>query len=514
MKHKFIILALGLGFLASSCNDLDLVPLSEASTENWYSSEEELLMAANEFYKIGYWNKMNQGLLEQATDNFTYRNVNRCNLLDGTVNGDGGTENWYPVEQWQSNYKCITMANTFLEKSERAEKAGVSEKILNQYRGEAYFTRACKYAVLVSFFGDVVWLDKNIYIEEAFQKGRTPKKEIIPLIYQDFDKAISMLPVSYTGNSTQRFTKGAALAMKARFALYMGDWELAAESAKACMNLQAYQLNPDFSDLFLMNTKNSIEGILVCPLSVQYNILYDATATKNELPRNAGGYGSYAPSWDLLASFLCTDGLPIDESPLFDPHNPFKNRDPRCTATIVEFGTRHCSFDFDPHPDALKVMNYKTGKMVTNQDTRANAQYTSFNAFLWQQGIDDSFARTAIGRYGADNAKAMREGMKNPDDFAEFANEFGTDHNREIYEMEVVEKTEDRLSIDFHYCPYVTEWVKQGHTPEEIAHLCDLTMEGDREFAKQFPCLKFELKGTIADGLPVCQLRFTKVKKD
>ena len=62
-----------------------------------------------------------------------------------------------------------------------------------------------------------------------------------------------------------------------------------------------------------------------------------------------------------------------------------------------------------------------------------------------KQGIDDSFARTAIGRYGADNAKAMREGMKNPDDFAEFANEFGTDHNREIYEMEVVEKTEDRL---------------------------------------------------------------------
>jgi len=140
-----------------------------------------------------------------------------------------------------------------------------------------------------------------------------------------------------------------------------------------------------------MNTQNSIESILVFPRSVQYNILYDATATKNELPRNAGGYGSYAPSWDLLASFLCTDGLPIDESPLFDPHNPFKNRDPRCTATIVEFGTRHCSFDFDPHPDALKVMNYKTGKMVTNQDTRANAQYTSFNALLWKKGIDDSW---------------------------------------------------------------------------------------------------------------------------
>ncbi|MFQ9150266.1 MAG: hypothetical protein ACLR6B_00480 [Blautia sp.] len=56
-----------------------------------------------------------------------------------------------------------------------------------------------------------------------------------------------------------------------------------------------------------------------------------------------------------------------------------------------------------------------------------------------KQGVDDSFARTAIGRYGADNAKAMRASMKDPDDFTEFANEFGTDHNREIYEMEVVE---------------------------------------------------------------------------
>jgi hypothetical protein len=130
-----------------------------------------------------------------------------------------------------------------------------------------------------------------------------------------------------------------------------------------------------------------------------------------------------------------------------------------------------------------------------------------------KRGIDDSFAREAIATYGADNAKAMKEGMKNPDDFAEFAALFGTDHNKDIYEMEVVEKTEDKLSIDFHYCPYVTEWVKQGRSPEEIAHLCDITMEGDREFAKQFPCLKFELKGTIADGLPVCQLRFTKTEK-
>lgn len=127
-----------------------------------------------------------------------------------------------------------------------------------------------------------------------------------------------------------------------------------------------------------------------------------------------------------------------------------------------------------------------------------------------KRGIDDSFARIAIGRYGADNADTFRASMKNPDDFSEFAASFATGHNSEVFEMEVVERTDDKLSVDFHYCPYVTEWLKQGHTPEEIAHLCDITMEGDREFAKKFPCLKFELQGTIADGLPVCRLRFTK----
>ena len=125
-------------------------------------------------------------------------------------------------------------------------------------------------------------------------------------------------------------------------------------------------------------------------------------------------------------------------------------------------------------------------------------------------GISDDFARKAIGKYGSDNAKHMREEMKDPDSFDEFRSMFGTDHNKDIYEMEIVDNTPDELNIHFHYCPYVTEWLKQGHTPEEIAHLCDITMEGDRCFAKEFPNLEFTLEGTIADGRPYCRLHFEK----
>ncbi len=87
----------------------------------------------------------------------------------------------------------------------------------------------------------------------------------------------------------------------------------------------------------------------------------------------------------FFAAYLCTDGLPIDESPLFDPHNPFKNRDPRCIMTIVEFNTEHCGFEYDPSPAAKTVMNYTTGKKQSNQDTRIVNQYSSYTGFAVEE---------------------------------------------------------------------------------------------------------------------------------
>lgn len=31
-------------------------------------------------------------------------------------------------------------------------------------------------------------------------------------------------------------------------------------------------------------------------------------------------------------------------------------------------------------------MNYNTGEIVTNYDTRANAQYASFDGLVWKKG--------------------------------------------------------------------------------------------------------------------------------
>jgi hypothetical protein len=192
-------------------------------------------------------------------------------------------------------------------------------------------------------------------------------------------------------------TKGAALAYKARIALYNQDWSIAGNAAKACMDLGVYQLYSDFGTLFLSKTKNTNENVFVIPRSVALNVFFgptDATSmnTRAFTSRNAGGLAWRNPSWELFCSFLCTDGLPIDESPLFNPRNPFKNRDPRCAATIVEFQTRHLGFMYQPHPDSLTCYNFNSGKYQKNNDTRANAQFASFNGLLWKKGIDEDWS--------------------------------------------------------------------------------------------------------------------------
>lgn len=393
MKVKIFLAGLSLALV--SCESMDLVPKSQGNTASWYTNETELALAANEFYILGYWQEpLNSS--EQWCDNTTYRLQNRNpgskgTILDGTMNG----QQYEVYALWEQSYKLIARANTMLENIHKAE-GNVAQSVIDRYTGEACFARACKYADLIFFYGDVPYLERTETITEAEQKGRRPKEELIPLVYADFDKAIEGLPVSYGQSAPIHFTKGAAMAMKARFALYMGDYEMAEKAAKACMDLGVYSLEPDYAKLFKQSTKVNPEKVFVLPRSIENDVVLDSWIVKNGLPRNAGGYGSYNPSWDLLASYLCTDGLPIDESPLFDPRNPFKNRDPRCSMTIVAFNTEHCGFEYDPSPAAKTIMNYTTGKTQPNQDTRKVNQYASYTGLLWKKGIDASWMENGL----------------------------------------------------------------------------------------------------------------------
>jgi starch-binding outer membrane protein, SusD/RagB family len=376
---KYILLLITAATVSVSCTDLDLNPLSEGSSQSWYSTQEEMEMSVNDLFRLVFW----PGYSDEWTDDYTRREA-LTPITNATINGQWGVVNSF----WTNNYKAIARANTILLNLEKV-KGSIPEAALNRIAGNAHFVRASKYAELVFLYGDVVYTREILDLDEAFTLSRTDKEAIKVGIYEDFDLAAKFLPVQYGNTENKRATRSAALAMKARFALQMGDFAIARDAAKACMDLGVNSLHPSFDALFLTKTRNPSEVIFSIPRSRLLNETYDV---RDFLPRNAGGWGgAQAPSWDLFHGFLCTDGLPIDESPLYNPKKPFENRDPRCSATIVEFQTTHLRFTYQPHPDSIRVTNFNTGNRQPNNDTRSVAPFASFNGLMRKKGVDEDW---------------------------------------------------------------------------------------------------------------------------
>lgn len=78
--------------------------------------------------------------------------------------------------------------------------------------------------------------------------------------------------------------------------------------------------------------------------------------------------------------------------------------------------------------------------------------------------------------------------------------------------MDIKELNEDEFIIEMNYCPLVSGWLKQTDNEEDIDHLCDIAMDGDRGIIDQFPSFHFDLQSTIAKGDSVCRVVISKKK--
>lgn len=403
MKHLTIIAVLLAGTLGS-CTNLDMYPLDQPSSETWLETPEQVEQSLNTMLLHMFWPQeknefaadKNIMCMDEPTDDWT----NRTTLIaftNGTLNGDNSTA---VKQMWFNTYKGIARVNTIINGLHKVRDL-VTQQEYDRYEANARFYRACFYSRLIQLFGDVVYFTDDIPLEEAFHATRTDKKIVLGHIYEDFDFAIRHLPVKYSGSEVERATKGAAYAMKARVALFFYDYTTARDAANGCISLGAYTLHSDFGELFLNKTHHSPEAVFCIPRSMalagdksiapmQYRNGGSITAY---LPRLAGsGVGATAcPSWDLFCAFLCSDGLAIDKSPLYNPQKPFENRDPRCTATIVEFGTRHLNVILQPHFDSLTVWSFKDNKQISNEDNRRVNQYASYNGLMLKKGIDNDW---------------------------------------------------------------------------------------------------------------------------
>ena len=127
-----------------------------------------------------------------------------------------------------------------------------------------------------------------------------------------------------------------------------------------------------------------------------------------------------------------------------------------------------------------------------------------------KKGLDaESYAPDAIRRCGLYQGAGLRKKAGGGDSLKGLKRTLFSKPAQWVFEMDVKRVSDDHLDIDFHYCPLVKAWQKQGCTEEEIARLCDHAMCGDRGIAESFGCT-LELPTTIAKGDETCQIRFVR----
>ena len=401
MKKILLITGIISAVTFSSCVDLNLNPLSEGSSGNWYSSQQEIEMSTNDFYRTDFFPIEDK----YYGDDFQNR-LTTSVVQNGTLTAENGTIG----TRWTNYYKGIARALRLLANMDRAREMGVSEADVIRYEGEAYFYMGYAYGQLAFHWGDTILDKTGMTLDEAYDIGRSPKADVLAFSYECFDKAAERLPTTYGG--VQRATKGAALAFKARTAIRNNDWATAASAAKACIDLNVYKLHDNYQNLFTASWSD--EWIFFFRGDVALKRYYwFASDIQNSITRLSGGWGGVnAPSYELLCAYPCTDGRPIDESPLYNPKDFFENRDPRLAMTIVPFATAHnksvldgtynprdylwLGYEYSPDPTRLYVLNGANGAQIKNTDSKAGAEHAAYNGLLWKKFVDGSFLENGM----------------------------------------------------------------------------------------------------------------------
>ena len=336
-KIKYLSLII---VLAGCKKDLDLAPKDQISDPSFWKRPSDFQLAANDFY-----------FSLQGAHNYTENNSDIAfgqgpnSVSNGSylVPGSSAT--------WDNAYKYIRSTNYLLQKAEES-KLGES---INRWVGEALFFRAYQYWKLVKSFGGVPKIDKVLDVNSAeLYSQRSTQAEIIDFILADLDAAVAKLPKQsqLAAEEQGRVTQGAALALKARAALYQGTWAKyhsagdpskylsaaidASEKAVASNEYELYKgMGADsYKYLFILQGDDSKEVILA-------RRYYANRATHNWTRELWFNY--MYPTKNLADQYLATDGLPISQSPLFQGYNTltseFQNRDPRMAMTFIVPGS-------------------------------------------------------------------------------------------------------------------------------------------------------------------------------
>jgi starch-binding outer membrane protein, SusD/RagB family len=337
--------------MVSSCSEdfLERSPLDEIAPVDFFITASDLQLYANRFYPLlpshsGYgggtfW-------IDRNSDNLVpYQEDPRLAGLR-TIPATGAGWEWNDIRQ----------ANYFLDHCYFSPAEAAQKKV---YIAEVRFFKAFLYFEKVKAFGDVPWFTHALDTESPeLYAARDRRDVVIDSVIACLDSAI--LHLQPASDATPfRLNRETAMLFKARVCLYEGTWEkyhmntpfgvpgrdgteyleLAAETAGQLMDLNTLDLyiGPAGSEYFSLFNQLDYTGNPEVLLWKRYDIgLGLFHYCSQYLPFGGGDIGV---SGSFMDDYLCTDGMPISVSPLFQGYDSLEleasNRDPRLAQSIL-----------------------------------------------------------------------------------------------------------------------------------------------------------------------------------
>lgn len=380
-KHISILMIMAV--LAGSCTSdsefLDREPTNILTQDQIFSDPELPLSILADFYNRYY----DFGRLEDwpsvADFNVAYwSEAGRYGHFENTDRGYGDWGTW--------DYGYIREMNLFMERLQASE--GLDETDKTRFLAEARFLRASYYFTLVKRMGGVpLILESETYDFSGdpsyLQHPRETEAAIYDFVISEAEAVKDILPVD--ANSKSRATKGAALAMEARAALYAGSianygqttpsvslpgeevgipasraegyYQTALTAAQAIINGEAgnyslYTKKPDLSENFaslFYDKSNNPEAIFVEDYKLQSGKVHGFTiANQPRYGAEEEEGGRINPSLSLVEAFETLEGecepLPITDGSgnyisYENPDDLFDGRDARLEGTVIVPGS-------------------------------------------------------------------------------------------------------------------------------------------------------------------------------
>ncbi|WP_418359869.1 RagB/SusD family nutrient uptake outer membrane protein [Sphingobacterium detergens] len=318
----------------TSCADyLDVKPLDSFTGEAIFSDVSLTEAYVNKRYtelRDGFGNFGLRYISDEAYHNFNSGNPYLYNRGEVTADqfGDYST--------WNAYYEGIKNCNIFFDNIAqlKADKGKVDRLI-----GEMTFLRAFFYTDLVARFGGVPLITKTFDLNSDMMVPRNSYDECIDFIVKELDKAADLLPLSYEGKDFGRATKGAALALKSRVTLYAASaywnpsndkskWQKAADAAKAVLDLNQYQLDPNYKQLFTSNKSKEI--IFMKQFNTEFGHSFDWT----DSPNGFTGWSRTCVLQDMVDAYEMEDGS-MPSAQQYVDGKPWEGREPRFYASVV-----------------------------------------------------------------------------------------------------------------------------------------------------------------------------------